>query len=238
MKTFIKYLLEAGESAGKMELVKTPVESAYKFAKIKFEDKSESIEHEIPNFKENYLFAQKQAGTGKTLRKDMPVIDEKDIKDIQTRMKKGMIDITKPFSNKTDSSNPFPDGLSGREAQQWLSNGLKYKDGSKNDDVIKASIGKEIVGNLKPIQKQIYADKSIGITASVGVKKTKDFLQNKSTFVISKDNHIIDGHHRYLSGLLVDPKMRVKVLRIDLPVKKLLPLSLSYSDAVGNKRNA
>jgi hypothetical protein len=238
MKTFTRFILEAGEQAGKMELVSTSVDKAYEFAKKKFEEKGKSVDKEIPNFKKNYIFAQKQAGTGKTLRKDMPVIDEKDIKDIQRRLKKGFIDITKPFSDETNPSNPFPDGLSGRDAQQWLSNGIKFKDGKKSDDVVKASIGKETVGKLKPIQKQIYADKSIGITATVGVEKTKDFLQNKSTFVISKDNHIIDGHHRYLSGLLVDPKMKVKVLRIDLPVKKLLPLSLSYSDAVGNKRNA
>ena len=243
------FLSEAGEAAGKMELVKTKVDDAYAFAKKLFDKKGQDIDKEFPNFKENYLFAQKQAGTGKTQRKDMPVIDEKDVKDFQKRLAKGWFDAKKPhakadtndkFTNKypTDPNDPFPEGLTGAEAKQWLKQGVHTYDGDKQDDVIKATLTTETVGKLKPIQKQIYADKSIGMTIDSGIKATTDFLKNKSTFVISSDNYIIDGHHRYLSGLLVDPKMKVNVLRVEAPIKTLLPLSLAYGDAVGNKRNA
>ena len=235
---FLNHISEAGEGAGKMELVKTSVEKAYEWTKERFAQKKQDIDKEMPGFKKNYLFAQKQAGTGKTQRKDMPVIDEKDIKHFQKKLKGGYIDNSAPFADDTDPKNPFPKGLSKGQAQEWLNNGLEPKDGTWPDDKIKATLTSVPVGKLKPIQKQIYADKSLGITVDSGVDNTKSFLDNHSTFVISKDNFIIDGHHRYLSALMIDPKMKVNVLVVEAPIKKLLPLSLSYSDAVGNKRNA
>jgi len=64
------------------------------------------------------------------------------------------------------------------------------------------------------------------------------FMTGKNNvFIMSKDLYIIDGHHRFLSGVLLDPNMQINALIIDLPIAKLLPLTLSYSDAVGNKRN-
>ena len=233
-----RFITEAGEGAGSMELVKTSVEDAYEWAKKKFEQKKQDIDKEMPNFKKNYKFAQKQAGSGKTQRKDMPVIDEKDIKHFQKKLKGGYIDNSKPYSDETNPKDPFPKGLSGVKAQEWLNNGLEPKDGEWPDDKVKATLKTVPVGKLKPIQKQIYADKSIGMTIDSGVDNTKKFLDNHSTFVISADNYIIDGHHRFLSALLVDPKMPVNVLVVEAPITKLLPLSLSYSDAIGNKRNA
>jgi hypothetical protein len=235
---FNDYINEAGEGAGKMELVKTNVEDAYNWTKEEFAKKGQDIDKEMPDFKKNYQFAKKQAGGGKTQRKDMPVIDEKDIKHFQKKLKGGYIDNEAPFADDTNAKDPFPKGLSGTQAQEWLNNGLEPKDGTWPDDKIKATLKTVPVGKLKPIQKQIYADKSLGITASSGVSNTKSFLDNHSTFVISKDNFIIDGHHRYLSALMIDPKMPVNVLVVEAPIKKLLPLSLSYSDAVGNRRNA
>jgi len=233
----LKFIMEAGEEPGKMELVHTNVEKAYEYAKNLFDQKQMDIDKEVPDFKKNYQFAQKQAGTGRTQRKDMPVIDDKDIKDFQTRLSQGYIDNSKPFSSDTNSNDPFPEGLSNDKAKEWLTNGLQPKDGEWKDDKIKASLGKETVSRLKPIQKQIYTDKSIMATVQNGVSNTKSFLSNHSTFIISSDNYIIDGHHRYLSGLLIDPNLKVNVLRIDAPISKLLPLSIAYGDAVGNRRN-
>jgi len=238
--TFREYLKEAGEVAGKLELIKTDLKTARAFAEKVFKKYNRNLNDEIPNFDKNYITAQKIASTGKTLRKDMPVIDEKDIKKLQTELVKGEIDIRAPFANKEDAKDPFPTGLKkgSKKAEEWLTNGLKVHDGSKDDDVVKAKIDSVSIKDLKPIQKQIYFDKSITATAESGVTNTINFLKNETTFVDSADRRIIDGHHRYLSGLLVDPNMKVHALTIDLPIKQLLPLTLSYSDAVGNKRNA
>jgi hypothetical protein len=233
---FTKYLNEAikgGQSAGTHELHKTSVEKAREFA----EKKGFDLDKEIPNFNENYKKAQQMANLGKTKRKDMPVINDNDVKKFQKRLENGTLDINKPFAKDPDvGSNPFPEGLSGLKAKKWLEKGLK--DGSKTDDVVDVSITKVAVGKLKPIQKQIYYDKSMGATIENGAKTSLNFVTNKSFFIISGDNYIIDGHHRYLTALLLDPSAKVNALKINLPIKKLLPMATAYGDAIGNKRNA
>lgn len=236
MKSFKHFIEEAGGAeAGSLELVKTNVGKARDFAEKAFARNGRDLDKELPNFDNAYVKAQKIAGTGKTKRKDMPVIVEKDVRDLQRRLKGGYIDVNIPRAKK---GNPFPQGISGNEAKQWLENGLKKYDGDADDDKIAVKKGKVRIGDLKPIQQQIYFDKSMGQVAENGADATKKFItSNKTTFIISSDNRIIDGHHRYLSGVLVDPNMKVNALIIDLPIKTLLPLTLSYSDSVGNKRN-
>jgi len=237
MNTFKQYLIEAGQGAGQLELVKTDVKKAREYAEKDFQKYDRDLDEQIPDFDKNYLFAQKQAGSGKTQRKDMPVIEEKDVKDLQRRLENGHIDIKSPHPKNT--KHPFPKGLTQQTGHQWLENGLKRHDGSIKDDIVKVKMEQVTVGSLHPIQKQIYFDKSINPIAENGAVKSKAFMTGKNTtFIMSKDHYIIDGHHRFLASVLLDPTMKVNSLVIDLPIKDLLPLTLSYSDAVGNKRNA
>ena len=119
-----------------------------------------------------------------------------------------------------------------------MRSGLAKADGDPKDDVVKVSNEKIPVGNLKPIQAQIYFDKSIKKVSQDGVESSLNFLTSKNNnFVVSKDNRIIDGHHRFLSAVLVDPRINVTCLEIDLPINELLPMTLAYSDAIGNVRN-
>jgi len=219
-----------GQSAGKFEVDKMTLEQARKFAEDRGFDLST-----VPDFDKNFKAAQKAAKKGWTKRKDMPVIETEDVRKLQTRLEKGTLDINKPFADDTDPKHPFPQGLSGLEAQKFMKRGLR--DGSLKDDQIDVRITRVRVGDLSPIQKQIYFDKGFGSTIQFGLESSLDFIQNKSFFIISKDMRIIDGHHRFLSAMLIDPNMQVNALQIDLPLKKLLPLSLSYSDAIGRKRN-
>ena len=235
--TFREYLIEAGGETGwKMELVKTSLEDARDFAVPLFEKFGRDLYKEIPNFDENYLFAQKKAKLGKLDRKDMPVVPDtkEDIKELQKHLKNGLIDINKPYSKPIKGNDPFPQGLSGKEAEEWLHNGLR--DGAKKDDTIKVTKEKIPAQNLKILQSQIYFDKSITSIAQFGAKGTKDFL--KSTFfVISRDNFVLDGNHRFLSTMLLEPTFKVTGIKIDLNQKELHPLLLSYSDSQGNERN-
>ena len=96
-----------------------------------------------------------------------------------------------------------------------------------------AKFGKVEVGSLHPVQKQIYISKSIDSIAENGLKKTLKFLQDKIT-VISKDRYLIDGHHRMLSAMLINPKMKINALIIDMPIKDLLETSLHFSDNIAN----
>jgi len=226
-----------GQAAGKLELVKTPVKKAREYGEKVAEKFGRDFDKELPNFNQAYIKVQKLANKhGKTKRKDMPVIADNQVREFQQRLKDGFLDVDRPFSDKTNPKNPFPEGLSGKEAEHFVEAGLKIHDGDADDDKVKASIKQVKVSDLKPIQKQIYVDKSLDGTLEYGAKGTKDFLQS-SPFVASSDLFIVDGHHRWLSGNLVDPDMKVPVLVIDLPMKDLLPLSTAYGDAIGNKRN-
>ncbi len=220
------YLKEAGEAAGTMELRKTPIEKVLQY-----------IEHsglKIDNVQEHLEIAYDLFNLGKTKRKDMPVIDDKDVRDFQSKLKNGQIDLTDPFSDRTDPSDPFPQGLDDKAATNFMSNGLRDK--ARPDDVIATNIVMVKCKDIIPIQEQVYISKSLGSIAKSGVKGSINFLKT-TILVISNDNRLIDGHHRLLSALIIDPEMELKCLKINLDIKQLLPLAVAYSDARGNERN-
>ena len=223
-----KYLLikEAGEPAGKLELRNTSIETIIQYI--------DRLGLNIPNLEQNLEIAHDLFGMGKTKRKDMPVIDDKDVKDFQMHLKDGFIDLTDPWSDRTDPSDPFPQGLNDKEAAKFMSNGIRDK--FKPDDVVKTQLKLVAAKDLIPIQAQVYVDKSVGSMAKFGIESSKKFLES-TILVISSDYRIIDGHHRFLSALLLDPNMKLKCLEVDLPIKILLPLARAYSDAKGNQRN-
>jgi hypothetical protein len=226
-----KRLFEDAEEAGKLELTKITLEQAISFcSKNNF-----NVEKEIPNFAKNFKNAQSKAKMGWTQRRDMPVIETEDVKELQARLESGKLDINKPFSHETLKSNPFPTGLKGFAAKKWLELGLT--DGSIKDDQIDVEIDKAPVGKLIPIQRQIYFDKAMGSTIKFGMDASLSFITKKSFFIISSNYYIIDGHHRFLSAMLINPSISANALKINLPIKKLLPLSVAYGDAIGHKRN-
>ncbi len=113
----------------------------------------------------------------------------------------------------------------------------ELKNGNLTGKEVKMSKKKVKIKDLIPIQDQMYFDKSMKGIAKNGTKKTKEFLQNKTYFITSSDHRIIDGHHRYLQGLLLNPEMEVQILSIDLPIKDLLNIGLEFGDSQGNTRN-
>jgi len=229
---------ESGKAAGKVEVAKTSLEKARNFTINMLTNAGKRIEDELPNFDVNYTNVHNQFKRGKTKRKDMPAIDSGDVKMFQHRLSNGYIDITKPHAPTTNEKNPFPTGLTGKQAENWLEAGLKQNDGAKTNDDDKISVKKNkvAVGELKPIQQQVYLDKTIHKIGRDSVKTARSFL-SKSIYIISSDNYIIDGHHRYLTAMIIDPTMQVNTISIDLPLNKLLPLATAYGDAIGNSRN-
>ena len=225
-----------GQAAGSMELVKISASKAREYAEKVFSENGKELDVEIPNFDKNFTTAQEKAAMGKTKRKDMPVITSDDVKNLQTRLKNGDLDIHSPYSPKTNPKDPFPQGLKTSDAKEFLSRGKE--DGEEHDDIVKYSLVKVPVGQLQPIQQQVYFDKSIDPIAENGAEGSAKFFTTKSILIASSDLRIIDGHHRFLGAVLIDPKMKVPVLLIDLPIDKLLPLTLAYGDSIGNKRNA
>lgn len=223
---------KGGADAGKLELTKTSLKDARKYALSLMPD----LDDLIPNFDKNYTFAQSLAKKGHTKRKNMPVITSSDVKKFQKRLVKGRLDIVAPFSDRTNPNDPFPEGLKNSDAEKFVENGRKQYDGSKSDDQVSIDLVMISAKDLEPIQEQIYLDKAFGTIVKFGIEKTKEVMEKK-ILIASADNKIIDGHHRFLSALLIDKNLKLKVLQIGLPIDKLLPLATAYGDAIGNKRN-
>jgi len=236
MKRLIRKLVEeqkAGQAPGKLELVDT---SWGDFLDYLEELRFEEFPDKIPELRDNYEKAVRLASMGWTERREMPVINEDDVKDLQKRLRYGYIDVRDPWHETTDPKDPYPEGLSGEEAEIFLNRGLW--DGDPEGDRVDVDIVTKRVGDMIPIQEQIYVDKSVDNIAKFGVDSTIDFLTCKDNyFITSNDDYILDGHHRFLSGILINPDLNVQSLEIELPITKLLPLLRAYSDAVGNPRN-
>lgn len=238
MLRFKYYILESGAPAGTHELGRTSVDKARKLAESLFSKYGRDLDKELPDFNENYAVVQGKAALGHTKRKEMPVINRNDVIAFQKALKDGSIDLTNPWAKQTKSSNPFPEGLSGQDAELFLKKGLKIYDNDQNDDRVKVRRAKVDVYKLLPIQEQIYIDKSLEQLAKGGVATARKFHTSQTTYIASSDYRIVDGHHRFFSASLIDEHMKVNALVVDLPIETLLPLSLAFGDARGNKRNA
>jgi len=108
----------------RLEVESTSLEEARKFAEQQL-SKVGGLDKNLPNFDENYLILQRWASLGKTLRKDMPRIPSKQVKDFQKVLAKGLVDIRAPFAKSTNPNDPFPDNLSGKKAKDFLRAGKK-----------------------------------------------------------------------------------------------------------------
>jgi hypothetical protein len=93
-------LYEAGEAAGKLEIAKISYDKAKAFME------EVGLLGQVENFAEKFAFTQKLANLGGTKRKNMPVIDDPDIKKFQMRLKLGTVDVKAPFAPNTDETNP------------------------------------------------------------------------------------------------------------------------------------
>lgn len=236
-QTFTQFLNESkGDAeAGFLEINRDSIQDITDYAIKKCKEHGRDIYEEVPNFDENLRLAKEYLSIGSTKRKDMPVIPSADVKEFQRRLEKGYIDINEPFHFTTNPKNPFPEGLSGKVAKEFIERGLK--DGSSEDDKIKVNDFSTSAINLKPIQHQIYVDKSIDKIAQDGAKNCIKFLESRK-LITSLDSFIIDGHHRLMTSFLIDPfNIKLSGIQIDLDIKTLLHISLAYSDAIGNKRN-
>lgn len=77
------------------------------------------------------------------------------------------------------------------------------------------------VKNLKPTQHEINVDK---------VKRLLrvDNSALSKPVIISKDNYLLDGHHRAYALYTKDPAHKIRVIRVNTDIRTLLRLSHTY----------
>lgn len=104
-----------------------------------------------------------------------------------------------------------------------------YKDDNVMDDVVKTKPVKIQASQLKPSQDAVYLGKALGM--AIGGVEGGDLGA-----VISQDNRILDGHHRWAATIFNNPKARVGGVQAELKIGDLVPVLRQAGDALGNKR--
>ena len=91
---------------------------------------------------------------------------------------------------------PLPKKIGGL----FLKKGYRY--GTRSDDVVKASPKNISADILKPSQSEIFLGKSLGMAVGGMAGGNLDAI-------ISQDNHILDGHHRWAATMFANPSAKV-----------------------------
>ena len=121
----------------------------------------------------------------------------------------------------------FPNPLSSRLKAIFQKKG--EMDGSEKDDIVKTKSKTWKANALKPSQSAIFLGKSLGM--AIGGVKGGDLGS-----IVSKDNHILDGHHRWAATLLSEPKTKIKGIEADLGIGDLVPVLRALGDSFNNSR--
>lgn len=78
---------------------------------------------------------------------------------------------------------------------------------------------------LKPTQAEINEEKVEAL-----IPKIKSGAEKKP-IIISSDDYILDGHHRWAASERIDPKLGMNCIRVDLPMDQLLDKAKSFVSA-------
>ena len=120
--------------------------------------------------------------------------------------------------------NPLPKNQKG---EAFLSKGLQ--DGDRSDDIVAAGAKSIPAADAKPSQSAIYLGKALGMAVG-GVKG------GNLSALISADNYILDGHHRWAATMFSAPDAAVSGTGIEMPMAELIPVLRAAGDAYGNAR--
>lgn len=125
------------------------------------------------------------------------------------------------------------DGLDPQIAAWMATTGLL--DGNKGDDVVGAAPVQMSASMLNPSQTTMVLSKAIGMALDQ-LKKGK--VGGQLGAIISKDKHILDGHHRWAASILAaGPKAKVGGLGVALPGRELLKVLNIVSKGLFGVRN-
>ncbi len=106
------------------------------------------------------------------------------------------------------------------------------------DDKIDAAADSVPCQDLKPSQSSMNIAKACNF-AIAAVLKVKPFPTGPGGdlgAIISSDNHIMDGHHRWIASGMVDPASEVGGFRVEFPAKELIAVLNQITVAVGVKQ--
>ena len=104
------------------------------------------------------------------------------------------------------------------------------KDGDDKDDIIKVNSVPMMVKDLKPSQTSMEIDKAMSFAIKAIIKDPSvfpgtDVMSGKGGDLgafVSDDDHILDGHHRWIGFGMVNPDTKFTVNKVAWPVDPIL----------------
>lgn len=108
------------------------------------------------------------------------------------------------------------------------------EDGDKKDDPATHKKVSIAVKQLKAAQTEIIPEKAIGMAIGMMLGK-KLSIGGDLGSIISADNYIMDGHHRWAATYLCDPSAKVECTKIDLDGIALVSVLNVITKAVHNR---
>ena len=106
-------------------------------------------------------------------------------------------------------------------------------DGSAEDDIIDVQVGKSFAAkDLKPSQSTMSISNAAGMALAMLAGRMKYKDADLGGFIAS-DGHILDGHHRWIATLMVDPTASVKGALVQFPSKAVIPVLNTITKGLG-----
>lgn len=114
------------------------------------------------------------------------------------------------------------------------------KDGDEKDDAITSSKVSVAAAKLKPSQKEVVPQKAVefAFSAIMKIKPMESGPGGDLQAIISNDNFIMDGHHRWAATFLVDPSAALQATQIDLPGAALVTALNVVTKGLGRGGNS
>lgn len=99
---------------------------------------------------------------------------------------------------------------------------------------INGEIEKVKVSDLTPTQNEIFIDEMIEnlLNRKKFVKKSLKGKFKDEEIIISSDDYIIDGHHKWASVFILNPDCYIKVTKVNLKIKKAIKLFNKLLDEI------
>ena len=110
----------------------------------------------------------------------------------------------------------------GEEAERKVTGG--DDDGAKGDDEISAEKDTRPCKDLKPSQTSMDINKACAF-AIAAIRQVEPFETGPGGdlgAIITSDNHIMDGHHRWIASGMVDPTSEVGGFIVEFPAKQMI----------------
>tara|TARA_Y100000034_G_C6812225_1_gene365083 strand:+ start:95 stop:1039 length:945 start_codon:yes stop_codon:yes gene_type:complete len=132
----------------------------------------------------------------------------------------------------------FPNPLPGDVSKDYMAKGWddspddEQTDQNKADDIVQVEMDSgNSAQELMPSQNAVFLGKALGMSMVPKLSSGGNIGA-----VISEDNHILDGHHRWAATMLANPTAQILGTQIMLPIQQLIPVLRAAGDAYGNPR--